>query len=90
MEEYESAKEAFEASEALSDQLSVRRWIRKCDAEIEEEEEAVPVVVKEDTTHSTRTPVEMKVDVAATTPAISMTVEEAFREPIVPVKSAVR
>jgi len=38
LEEYESAREAFEASRALTDTATVRRWIRKCDAEIKDEE----------------------------------------------------
>jgi len=48
LEEYESAKKAFETSRKISDQAQVRRWIRKCDAEISfengEEEAEEPAV----------------------------------------------
>jgi len=37
-QEYESAKTAFENALAISDQPQIRRWVRKCDAELELEE----------------------------------------------------
>ncbi len=35
MEEYEAAKEAFEAGCQLSPDNTFKTWIRKCDAELE-------------------------------------------------------
>lgn len=39
LEEFESAKESFEKCQKISDQLQVRRWLRKCAAEISAENE---------------------------------------------------
>lgn len=40
MEEYEAAKEAFEAGQSISNESTFKTWIRKCDAELEDELEA--------------------------------------------------
>ena len=37
MEEYEAAKEAFEAGQSISIESTFKTWIRKCDAELEGE-----------------------------------------------------
>lgn len=37
MEEYESAKEVFEAGQKQADDAAFKTWIRKCNAELEGE-----------------------------------------------------
>ncbi|KAG2453736.1 hypothetical protein HYH02_001947 [Chlamydomonas schloesseri] len=46
MEEYEAAKEAFEAGCALAPDNTFKTWIRKCDAELEDEAAAAPQPAK--------------------------------------------
>ena len=77
MEEFESAKDAFEASRAISDSATVRRWIRKCEAEIEEdgseeEEVAAPGAM------------------GVAQPIPTLTSEEAKQDPLPPAKPSAR
>ncbi|PNW75124.1 hypothetical protein CHLRE_12g513600v5 [Chlamydomonas reinhardtii] len=46
LEEYEAAKEAFEAGCALAPDNTFKTWIRKCDAELEDEAAAAPQPAK--------------------------------------------
>lgn len=48
MEEYEAAKESFEAGCQLSPDNTFKTWIRKCDAELEDEEASQPKATKSD------------------------------------------
>ncbi|GFR43610.1 hypothetical protein Agub_g4707 [Astrephomene gubernaculifera] len=48
MEEYEAAKEAFEAGYQLAPDNTFRTWIRKCDAELDEEAASMPQASKPD------------------------------------------
>ena len=80
MEEYESAKEAFDLSRKFNDTALVRRWIRKCDAEIEEEEGGA-VHVNQKTSAPTSFDVKSIPSVRA---------EDTLNDPIIPVKTSIR
>jgi len=100
LDEFESAKDAFEKSKLLKDQPVVRRWIRKCSAEIDDEKDDYPMssTLKKDNNENIITKQQENKTKNNNQPKEeekpkeipSLTTKEALNDPIPPVKTPIR